>query len=1185
MRKQTRLIAAVLLIATVVSVFAVLPAFAANDAGSKINSSAKPKNGITVLSDFGSKTEITQNNQGQNAAGTKVPTMTKTEEGGVPVWIHDWKDTMANESVTGGNWLNVGGLGFGTRVRDDKGAIDANYGRLGGAKNTDYLVLDFDIASDTAIPYQTYLNTRCYQSGTVTSTNSSTGSNYPAWGMEADGRIYISNANDTNKHYATVESGGKYTHITFVWDFHTKDDGSIENKCYTYINGAYVGNIASFGTSTAAVYFMRMQVENKHNNDYEQAKYANFTLKQFGAGFEGVMAEDGKLANAEVTLADIPELAYCMENAPGTIADIKRVVDDKPVTINVTNPDDLSGDLLDGDKVIVYKEIADLKAAYLVKMVAGADGDVSANITWVDKNGVAIGEEGSLIANKPVILEVASAAKWVALNLAGTGIKTWGSAQSFADKDASNKWVCSDPVYVTRYSQRSGGVQFVFFDDYTMYGRSASTTLPQSFVDQGIGTTYVTTSGSRGQFTTDTIFDMNGHTLTVSPNQHLVTVYDKNVDITFKNGNLVESIVGNNFIAATTTTYTNSTVTFDNVNFTSTNKSSTIFDFRVGTVIFNNSTITMAKQFLNMKAVDDGHTYCEITNTTVNYSGSKPFIDFTQTNAAGSSTTKTRQGGGNLHLTITGSTMNMMAQPIVGATAYPNGTSHSGNATACKNMINYFVDIIDSKITHNGKLVTITGDDTNFPKYGTAGDVSTITANPIRVTLAMNVTNSDIRADALVGANPYSADYNLNSVTTTINVEGSALKLMDKNGVAGGFTCDDVADDATAITIVNLGEGNVLSCTNESYRNSESYVSCTVNHPVGTVLANTANYSGYNYIVTKDYTHYTYKAGDQEGAFDWNAPANGVADAVDMSRFATLLDGEAGLYEYTWTVDESNHYTPKAAITFAAKANLTLFDNLYYNLFINKASYDSFAEYISFNGGDYTLNTDEVIVIDEVEYYQIQVKDILPQNAGKTAVSVSFNIPEGKYGEAISHTTELSVLSYVKSTYSGTKNLHSKNLMAAILNYIAAAMDYNSNPDGAAEVRALFDDVRIDKPGSDSISGTASDVEVSVEFKSELAYIVRALSDTTLSVKYTTTSGTEGAYSVALKEGETFTIKVKAYDFYNGITFTTAAGSTTVSPEGYYNALTDEADKAMMSAIYSYGYAANAYYKAQNPAA
>ena len=209
-----------------------------------------------------------------------------------------------------------------------------------------------------------------------------------------------------------------------------------------------------------------------------------------------------------------------------------------------------------------------------------------------------------------------------------------------------------------------------------------------------------------------------------------------------------------------------------------------------------------------------------------------------------------------------------------------------------------------------------------------------------------------------------------------------------------------------------------------------------------------------------------------------------------------------------------------------------------------------------------------------MEYYQIQVRGILPQDADDVVVRVTFSFT-GAYGEEFSKTTELSVVSYTKNIIDKSTDTKSITLMHSLLNYVAAAKTYNGRD--AAEIAALVDASKIAAPGAATLEGTASDLRISLEFRDELAWRIEALADTTASFTYKA-AGAETTWSREMKEGESIIIKIKAADFAAGLAVASTAGSATVTTENYYNALAGDADaQQMMAAVYAYVAAANAY--------
>ena len=1201
MKKTSKLLAAALLLAIVVSVFAVLPAFAqAGDTERVFEEYGK------ILYDMDAQSSISISNVGGTYPAW--PVMQKGTEDGQTTWNVTQAGATAGGTDNTQDFWSIGGLGWGIRIRDDAG-----YGsRTGGSKNTDYLVLDFDVATDSEFIDDIYINTRMLTSGATSyksglaASGSGAPKYYPAIGRGDDGRIYVANGDKSNMLTAPIDSGDKWTHITFVYDFHpvtktttTTDEETgeeivettttITNNCYVYMNGYYAGTINAFPATTAVLYFMRVQTANDNGVDIVgETKFSNLTLKQFESGYQGKMTEAGMLGS--VPLYNIPELQYCVYGAPGNpeghnrIADIKRGDE----IIAVTDPDDLSGNLLDGDIVTVYKNVASLKAAYAVKMVStptttvdettGEEittySDVSANIVWQDENGVKLGEEGSLF-RAPAIVDVPSDADWAMIT--GATLYRSGSNKTLASK-ASGSWVIYDPLFQASYDC-SVASEVVFFADYVAYGVGKSQTVAEgdtTFSDAGVSPTSAT--GTHIRRSENIVYDLNGYTFTnATLVNHWATTYGG--DVTYKNGTINHGACSNMLMMSSTA----SIGVFDNC--TVNIESSTFIDHRAGTVVFKDSTVNVTADdvaLVNVKAVGTGDSSVVLDGTTVDtvtnvihasQTASKVTLDGKEYNQ--------RQGGGTIHTYVTGSTINTGAN-FFRTETYANGHTHTG-ASYCANKVEYDIIIEDSDITAYTALVT--------PAVSSLPNTATTSAGPLVVNTNVEVIDSRINAFVLIYSSSKTDDASVVNMTTVASVVNSDLKLdrTEENGkvTVGGLVQQSDAGSAT----VNLGEGCLLS-NNRAARSGASYIAPTVNYDENCVLANTSNYEGYPYIVTSSYDTYTYELGAlgaQEGqSFYWNTAEGEVVD-IEKVVPASTLDKVDGVYHYEWNeLDAENKaFTTnlvKDYASFSAKTNLTLYDYIHFNLFINKDHYDLLGKYVTVDGGE--LDSETITLADGQEYYKWQARDIAPAAADENVISLALNISTA-YGESVTNKAqEFSVLSYASAKVN-SEDEKSANLIKALVKYIATACEIAGDADTAAAALAVlpegttFADIDTSAAKTEGISG----VEISVKYGDALYLGIKGNASDVFTVSYAGADGDVSVTKTANAEGVAF-VAIKACDFAKDITVTRGEESATVNLAGYYLGVGASADlteeqkaeaQAMVTAIYNYSVAAAAY--------
>jgi hypothetical protein len=298
-----------------------------------------------------------------------------------------------------------------------------------------------------------------------------------------------------------------------------------------------------------------------------------------------------------------------------------------------------------------------------------------------------------------------------------------------------------------------------------------------------------------------------------------------------------------------------------------------------------------------------------------------------------------------------------------------------------------------------------------------------------------------------------------------------------------------------------------------------------------------------------------------------------------MSRLTALNEGVSGIYHYEWSLADGV-YTAVMVKDFAisSKTNLTLYDYFYYNLFIRADQYDAAKDHVTVldPSGKAVAPEAETVKIGGVSYYKFQIKGISPDEATDAAVKVVMSI-DGAYDDKWERSIELSIFDYAKSIIEKSADADSIRLMKAVLNYVAAAMEYNGTD--ASEVRAVIAGTEFGVPAEDKPEGTASDVAVAVRYEDSVSWVIAALEDTTVTVTYTQ-DGTERTVTKELTKGEEYEIKVKAYDFPSGIFVDSDKGEATVTVGSYYAALAGNGRaQTMLAAIYNYTLAATAYKK------
>ncbi len=449
MKRLYKALALSLLLALVLSAFGMFSTFAQ---GSDTTDPAE----FRTLYDIENATEaVKMSNVG--GSNPNYPVMKEYVEGDQPYWSISFEGTKAGDSANANDYLKTDFKNeWDVLVRDDKG-----YGsRAAASKNTNYIIFDLDVATETEFINDIYFNCRLLKSGATAYNANTVSGSYPAIKRTDDGGFVVCNTDGSNPVAPLSPITGKWANVTLVYDF-TADT----NVTYVYIDGYYCGNIASFGAATAIIYFVRLQTVNSGTLalDNMSTNIANFTIKSVSTEYDGLMTEEGVLGNSAMPLYAIPELAYCLEDLPevgSKVADIVRGNE----TIPVYSTDDITADLQNGDTVKLYQKLTEklfVPAGETVTVLDMAGNDITA----------------SCVNSIP-----AGGTKWIAIS--GSDV-TYGSEPATAD---------NDPLYAA--ISDSAATKLILLEDYATYGDASKTAAKGLVIDLNGNKLTVNASGS-----------------------------------------------------------------------------------------------------------------------------------------------------------------------------------------------------------------------------------------------------------------------------------------------------------------------------------------------------------------------------------------------------------------------------------------------------------------------------------------------------------------------------------------------------------------------------------------------------------------------------------------------------------------------------------------------------------------
>ncbi|MBR7117080.1 MAG: hypothetical protein IKC87_05170 [Clostridia bacterium] len=1150
MRKITKALAATLLVALVLSCFAIFSAFASTEATE--TSTVKGMNTIYDIDVDGAVVK----ELATNANGVKVPTLTTEDVSGQDVYTLAFPDCPAGTNPNSKDWIGLG---------DTTGIIVNDYtvNDVTTPKNTNIVVLDLDMAvGKDNIDKITFQSVWRGQTD-AGHTSGAYRSYYPTIFKNEDGSISVGTANETRAPVAVpygrlVDSDSEWVDITLVMDFSAVAKGTT----YCFIDGYFVGQWTSFYAIPAKLSYMRLQTTPTEGTasdgrgfatDNPATRFANLSLKTFSTEYDGILLNGGAQG---AYLGAIPELKYCLEDKPETPEDFKpfeiATIERGDETIHVYSADDLHGDLLDGDIVTVRCDINKLRTSYAVKMVAGADGDVPANVVWQDEGGKLLGSEGSLYA-APTIDNIPSAALWATY---GGGVLEETGGASVAIKNDAGKWVINDPMYKSVVGLGASTTREVLlFGDYMGYGSAVKNVAAYGDVTpSSVGANSIT-----GRMT----YDLNGYKLTkncLQSDYHYNTGGSANYKLIFKNGTFVNTGAANT-ICVTTTTNRGITM-FANCNVEI--PSGTIADIRTGTIAYLNCNVEAASSLANLKTSYPNRTYFVLDGTYVKETGDQ-LVHLGQTNTNWSYTEedgstvsgKNQLGSTDLRVFLKDSEI-VASNRVVYAEVYANVGHRSDANTA--NSCNYYVDIIDSKLSVFNQVVSNLVQ--VLPKEG---------EKPLTMNFNVNIEGSEIKALTLVNADAGTDDTTLADYNADFNISDTGLTLY-RNDTETDITVGGLSQQKTPGEVVfNLAEG-VKFYQYRIRRMGSGYLDPTVNLPEGALVAHTSNYEGYNFIVTSSYAPYTYQLGTQAPVdFYWNVPADGE-DAVNIDKVVTLKDN-AGVYKYSWAQDGNAFRTVlDKDFTLSAQANLTLWSDLYFNLYVPKALADTYAEYISVVDADGALV--EGVYVESLDAYKYQIKSLAPTDAEKEVIFVKTAI-NGAYGDTYNESKGFTIAEYAENVLSNDKT-EDDAVIYALLNYLNA-MYVLENGAVDEDIDALLpDDYTEAAISGDAKLGTLADTTIAINCGTTLNWVITGAANASYEVEYYLAGQLVERTVTADANGVAY-INVSTMDMLSSITVNGAE----INIQGYYGKLVEMgADAnviAAVEAIYDLATAAVAY--------
>lgn len=1116
MKRFSKILALALLLAVAVTAFGVFSAFAEDTATTN----------RTIHYD------MDDSSKWQTPLNSSTDTLKQTDDG-------YWKLTI-NSGSKQAYIKNMGQL-------DSTGAQISDY--TVATSEFKYLVYDFDISSDSTLTDGLYFlptfNTKpeAFQFKI----------NAETYDEESERHISIGNNVDGSIEYgADIDIGSnKWVGVTFVLDFNDLANGNV--TYYVYINGTYAGAKLVEGLSLSTYKYLRVYTAGAATKD-SSINFANFNISYFAND-----SLSGQTLGENTTLSADGELAYCLESPnDACVEHVDENADDYCDNCGVyVGPMASIGD-------VKYYNIEDLQAAIENNVTVTIYEDIddvifypkdATNITFQDKNGVEIGEDGCAVTAN--LYEVNTAeCDWAVVANGAVTLGTTTDENTYVGTDGT----VSDALHATLASNKAKNLRVVLFDDVTMYG----------------------VVSTRLQFTETLTINLNGYTLDVDNYSANRNVFEpqEGSSISFYHGALeyasVNSsklyLVGTN--SAPSSFFYDCTITADNL----------FLSQRGGTVTFDGCEITANAILASLTTKTGMHSELTVNGCTI--TGDTAFKtaddDISGLFAMGP---QSSNGGVTYSATIENTTIDVPGNIIF----------HEMRSTGATSETNAFdINIVNSDI--KSSKGSIFAEKPNW-KEASATDLV------MKDTITLNLKGSTLHAyhyiysRVVIGSNyiPDNTDY-YKSVEYNFTVNADATsKIYARKALANKVYNREDKDPETGDTIgytpiehdcvvikFNLVEGVVVKYTNVS--TDCKTTAPVVNIPDNCLFAYTGLHDGYNKIVTSNYTTHQYQIGNAAPVdFLWNA-----GEEVDVT-IVKLPSTSVYTYKLSELPGDNGIYTATLIPNFTPSVSMSTDGTLSLNFFIPEDVYTALKEagglnissaydYFEENGADLSQYG------KGGAFAQFKVIGIDPANATGTVISVAFTIADDN-GLSYEKTLEVSVLSYAQSVINNGNDTE-KQYAVQLLNYVQAVMAYTGKNDDAAAIGEVITASGLTvNTGEDVIGDAVNDensatgvTEAEMNLGGSINWVITVEGNATYTVSYTR-DGEVTSVERTAKDGK-IVISLRAYDVLNNVTITNNSDDTSVTFNlADYYAGQGENAKAVLNALAAYA-AEAANYKA-----
>lgn len=1005
MKRNIRVISLCLLLALMLSVFGIFAAFAEDAASTE-------EYGTTVFSlDSLTSNKITKILKGTNKDNVSF---TKIEKNGSAYWQYAIPDKDKAAS-----YLELSGLfdpliNIGTATDADGNDVDDPTQK----KDTDFMVIDFDLSTDTTLIENLYFETSWYNNDyNHTGRVGNTSLYFDLDGADTDTFTVGLKSKAATAYTYMPYTDEKWVDVTFVYDLRDTS----KTVVYFYINGIYSGKTAAINISTAKrLYFIRLTTAAQSLPD-TTTNFANFTIKKFDVGYDGPLTDlNTGIGHTGATLDTMADLEYCLLDKPceeqTKLATVTRGED----SFDVYEFSELDANLEDGDTVTLYKNVP-----YSLVVPKNA------NITFKDNAGKTL-TPGTRAAGDLVGLASVTSVDYSAVKYVTRDRKTMGSVTPLTDADFATAFDGGNKVY-------------------TLLSDTAAT---------------FASEGARAEFP---LIDLNGHTLTLSTTRDgdNKSALAGGANITVANGSLC-FLGGADAFSLSDASADAPLLVFENLDEIRTKTGSTTFlDVYGGAVIFKDCKLVREpveyssdnKQYACATVASVKSDYqraarifvegCELINDLT----SNPTPEgYTLISNSAFNLLNSDNAGQNSKLTFTNSKMDLGADSFIEVVGYTalDSTDAAGNTY---NDHKIKIELRNTDIISTNDCIT------------TSLETAT-EANSMRFDLDLTVDSCDIKGASLLNrSNSLSYDLAVNTDYTydvKVDILNECKLDVSKDAI---HTVTGVLFGYEKLSVTLDGE---IALSRENITDDSKGSSYTIKAPWIILPRSNPDALGYAITAANNAEAYPYIVGDHEYEFYWYK-----GDEVSVDKIPVELPKTSKYFSYKWAGPNTDGaFYAEVTEAVPVKANVTLYSDFTFNIYLpsdlGAKSYDT----LTVNGEDAEL---QLVAIDGVEYMKITVRDINPANAADD-LKIVFEVIDGDIEMKVAK--EISVVDYLRCALNNAKDDTEARLIVSMINYVDKAYRYVCEDDTALP-KSLTDLTASDKYKSYTLEKTTELTAVS----------------------------------------------------------------------------------------------------------